>query len=492
MSIIKKLLFTLFTIVIALIFVEIGLRLFWKEPTTSKIPDRRRYVEFFPHANKDINYTLPPNYTHADARVKTNSWGFRGTEFDKKEPTDFRIIALGDSNMFGTRVNHNLTIMQVLRMRLRLSNYTGFKRIIFANLAIPGHTIRQYREMLFEYGDRLKPNFVMCGISIYNDLNGIFQEYFKDGLICQKFIYSVSGENWKLVAPNWFGKNTYIGRLLYSKFGKVGEFQTEPKKFLSASIDINDALWDETFEKILDMKEWCAKRNVPLVLVIFPTSAQLDYYKEISRKPQEILEDFLRKNKILYVDLFDPYFDYRWLSDRSPCLDHTHPNAEANDIAGNLVYDLAVKTGQIKNNLPLKEYVDIGTEGDQDILSMGWGERIREKDGTTYRWTMNGESKFFMPPVNEDMKWIEIRLKGFVCNFKSKDLYLEPIINGKHLAAIKIECRWMPVRFPANNLKKNEYNEVVLKFNFAVSPAEISKDKDKRKFSAAVDYFKLL
>jgi lysophospholipase L1-like esterase len=475
---------------LALGFIELGLRLFWKEPF--KKNDRQMSVKFHPHPNKDISFTLPPNYFNRAAKVQTNSWGFRGTEFDKKEPADFRIIALGDSNMFGSWVTHNQTLMQVLRMRLRNTNYTDFKRFIFANLAIPGHNIRQYREMLFEYGDKLKPNIVLCGISIFNDLNGIFQEYYKYGYIIRRYEYSVTGENWSLKAPGWFGKNTYLGRLIYSKVANIHEVQKDSKKFLSASINRNDAVWDEAFEKILNMKNWCEKRNVPLVFIIFPTSAQIEYYNEISRKPQEILEEFLLKNKILYVDLFDPYFNYRWLGDRSPCVDYTHPNPEALEIAGNLVYDLAVKTGQIKNRLPLKKYIDIGSSGDDDILSYGWSYRETEKGGITYRWAIYGESKFLIPPVSDDAKWIEIRLKGFICNYKSREQYIEPIVNGKHLAPIKIECRWSSIRFPADNLKKNGYNEIILKFNYAVSPDEISKYKDNRKLTAAVDYFKLL
>jgi lysophospholipase L1-like esterase len=490
MSIFKKLLFTLFTILLALIFIELGLRFFWEEPF--KKNERIESVEFYPHPNKDISFTLPPNYFHRAAKIQTNSWGFRGTEFDKKEAGDFRIIALGDSNTFGSWVNHNQTMMQVLRMRLRLSNYTGFKRFIFANLAVPGHNIRQYREMLFEYGDKLKPDFVMCGISIYNDLNGIFQEYYKDVYIIRRYEYSVTGENWSLKAPGWFGKNTYLGRLIYSKVANINEVQKDPKKFLPASVHKNDAVWDEAFEKISDMKDWCEKRNIPLVFVIFPTSAQLDYYKEISRKPQEILEDFLSKNKILYVDLFDSYFDYRWLGNRSPCVDYTHPNPEALDIAGNLIYDLALRTGQIKNRLPLKKYVDIGSSGDDDILSHGWSYKETENDGTTYRWAINGESKFFIPPVSEDIKWIEIRLKGFVCNYKSREQYLEPIVNGKRLTPIKIECRWMTVKLPADSLLKNNYNEIILRFKYAASPNEIYKADDIRKLTVAVDYFKLL
>ncbi|MBN2135146.1 MAG: hypothetical protein JW737_05410, partial [Acidobacteria bacterium] len=177
----KKLTFTLVTILILLGLTEAALRLFWNEP--HKTPDREDFVKFHPHPNPEIAFTLPPNYYNWAAKIWTNSWGFRGKEIGEKKPGQYRLLAIGDSNMFGSYVTHNQTIMAVFKSRMNLSNHTKYDKFIFANLCVPGHNLTQYRAVLEEYGDKVSPDFIVCGISVFNDFNGIFQIYHDLGFI---------------------------------------------------------------------------------------------------------------------------------------------------------------------------------------------------------------------------------------------------------------------------------------------------------------------
>ncbi|HKQ32064.1 MAG TPA: hypothetical protein VJV40_02590, partial [Thermodesulfobacteriota bacterium] len=73
-----------------------------------------------------------------DIRTKTNNLGFRGEDVpEKKDPSEFRIVMLGDSFTLGTGVNDRDTFWYLLEKRL---NEGGRKRIKVISTGISSYS----------------------------------------------------------------------------------------------------------------------------------------------------------------------------------------------------------------------------------------------------------------------------------------------------------------------------------------------------------------
>ena len=98
-------------------------------------------VEASPH--DDIVYRLKPNLrgTFRDQPVETNRYGHRQrTTPALPKPNDtFRIVGLGDSNMFGWGVPQGSSYMEQLEERLLERRGEGGKRAEVVNCAVPGY-----------------------------------------------------------------------------------------------------------------------------------------------------------------------------------------------------------------------------------------------------------------------------------------------------------------------------------------------------------------
>jgi lysophospholipase L1-like esterase len=87
----------------------------------------------------DIIYELRPNISveFRGAQVTVNRWGFRGAMFSDDAAGTFRIVALGDSSLFGWGVNDNETYLTVLTTLFN-KRFPGV-RTEALNTGVPGY-----------------------------------------------------------------------------------------------------------------------------------------------------------------------------------------------------------------------------------------------------------------------------------------------------------------------------------------------------------------
>jgi lysophospholipase L1-like esterase len=92
----------------------------------------------------------------AGSSQTTNAWGLRGPEPDVSAP--IRGIVLGDSNMQGLFLGDDETPPECLRRELerRLG-----QRVSIVNTGHLGYSVEQFDAALREYGDRVRPHFVV-------------------------------------------------------------------------------------------------------------------------------------------------------------------------------------------------------------------------------------------------------------------------------------------------------------------------------------------
>jgi lysophospholipase L1-like esterase len=100
----------------------------------------------------DAHYT----YTH---RVKLNALGFRGPEVGEKQPNEYRILALGDSHIYGQGVPDESLLTHIVEAGL---NETGAAcRFRVVNLGVRAYSLNQEVALLEQLGVHLGPDHVL-------------------------------------------------------------------------------------------------------------------------------------------------------------------------------------------------------------------------------------------------------------------------------------------------------------------------------------------
>lgn len=167
------------TLVICLIFLEIGLRAHYVLTYPGSIEDAYQYPQnpqrgshvtlgsmTRPSPNRRIIYELKPNLDvyHMGVQVTTNSLGWREKEILKeKNKSTIRIIGIGDSTMYGWGVNEDERYMDVLENKLNKSfpEY-NWEILVFA---VPGYNLVMEVEVLKQYALGYDPDLVVYGFT---------------------------------------------------------------------------------------------------------------------------------------------------------------------------------------------------------------------------------------------------------------------------------------------------------------------------------------
>ena len=103
-------------------------------------------------------------------RVRVNSLGFRGPDFDLLKPAGvYRILCVGNSRTFGDYVDEEDTFPAQLEKRLRQESGRSVEVI---NAGVIGYTITDESDFLREKGFALQPDAIIVGFAL-NDLAGL-------------------------------------------------------------------------------------------------------------------------------------------------------------------------------------------------------------------------------------------------------------------------------------------------------------------------------
>lgn len=97
---------------------------------------------------------------------RKNSMHLRGDEPPPVQPGEERLVALGDSSIFGFGVSQEEWFLSIAAQKLEASRH---KKVHALNGAIPGHTVDQSRIILEEEGKRLAPTWLIIG-NLWSDI----------------------------------------------------------------------------------------------------------------------------------------------------------------------------------------------------------------------------------------------------------------------------------------------------------------------------------
>lgn len=140
---------------------ELGVRLFYPQPTGLSHQDRFGLAMHWPRMTRFL-----PQYGHD---VSFNSAGMRDREHAKqKEAGVFRILVLGDSFMEALQVPFEASLPSQLERALQ--ERTG-KRVEVVNAGVSGWGTDDELRYLKQYGRAWRPDLVLVAMTLHNDIS---------------------------------------------------------------------------------------------------------------------------------------------------------------------------------------------------------------------------------------------------------------------------------------------------------------------------------
>lgn len=344
---IKKIIILVLSLLVALVLMEIILRIFWKP--------------FF----------LNPLFKRDDLRwlqqgVKLNRFNYRDREFDLRKQQDiYRVYVLGDSYTFGWYINDpSLAYPKVLEKELRIK--TNNQGIEIINAGRHGYDLNQYVGRFKDEGFLFNPDLVVVGINIWDSVNA------------------------KLPKP--FTANKFIRdlRIYQLSFGTVERIRLNRYSFKALNESYSESssdflALDATFR---NFKKQVESTGSDLLVVVFP-----EYNP--SRPNDKYLFDFYhqqiakigQKYDIRIVDLKEAYEKYPDKTELVLNPTDPHPSIVANQIAGEYIAENILSNGLLnKRAVPYESKQYTLLQGDE-ILDLNGILDIKPSD-----WVFINES----------------------------------------------------------------------------------------------------
>jgi hypothetical protein len=328
------------------------------------------WLQFFPH-----KYTGIDGVDTVGKFSDYTSRGYLTDEVFQKRDGEFRILGVGDSFSIylGDQGKNYLNFLQ----QKFTDSGQGNVRIVNAGLEATGPGY--YWHILSTLGDKFKPDLLLVGFFVGNDF------YEADFFITvgnfikephaatKKYLGFLQFRQWRLYH---LLRNKYT-RAREERLRKqevavagagpapqakaVGTFSEETflrVEYERSSIFDKDRRrslkrrWQECASLINKMKDWCDRRNIPLVIAVFPDQFQVDRelreavlkkYQHIPPEnldlgyPDELIMNFCRGKSIHCLDLLGPFLAAA-RTETLYALRDTHWNEAGNRLAAEVIF----------------------------------------------------------------------------------------------------------------------------------------------------------
>ncbi len=325
MSLARKLLYSFITVLLFFLAAEGVARLVFPPPDLLRHREHEQIIQTLglPEMNETmvsdplLFWTLKPNLkgmrieghireTPIRFTLSTNSRGLRGPEIPGRKAR-FRILALGDSTTFGLGVDDDQTWPAVLERLLR-GKSGGPVEVI--NAGVPGYSAFQGMRYLRERGLSLDPDLVLATFG-FNDADSWSSR-------------SDFQTAWLLAVRRWERP------LLYSRLyaGLKGLSRREAPEVLPQQK--RPRLSEREFDyALLQIREACASRRIPLVLVIWPYANQKATGDTRLVIYQPLVASFGGRHVVPVVNLVESFA----AQERPLFFDHVHANPDGCRVA---------------------------------------------------------------------------------------------------------------------------------------------------------------
>jgi hypothetical protein len=294
-SIYAKILLAGFGLALTLLVLEVGLRVLYPDVT---IIGRHERLGSLARPNLDVRKTFGGH--ERVVRITTNDVGLRGAALPVGHPPGLRrVLALGDSFTFGDAVEAEEA--WPARLEALLNRGRAVDRWQVVNAGIPGHGTGQQLLMYRMLEDRLRPDVVVLGLTVVNDLldNLCIEEASytpKSAAAC----FTLEGERLRLTPPAASATSAPRRTRLRVVDFVTGQAKrvilSQPKLLaLAGSTGMHVDLpyvpatvaswydpryaepgWRLTRRLLLELRAELASHQVPLIVLIIPAALQVD------------------------------------------------------------------------------------------------------------------------------------------------------------------------------------------------------------------------
>ena len=139
--------------------------------------------------DRDLHWVRPRNYTGVTARkwFRTNSFGLRDREMSLEKPAQtVRILALGDSTVFGFRVPIEGTFSK--RLEAMLNQDPGDTQFEVINAGVQSYSLYNSFVYLKRDGIRFDPDIILLETN-YNDRRYVPSRFHRDGKLFYRYFW---------------------------------------------------------------------------------------------------------------------------------------------------------------------------------------------------------------------------------------------------------------------------------------------------------------
>jgi lysophospholipase L1-like esterase len=328
---------TLLSTVFALLLLEFSIRMIIGVPQKEALP----VVRVKPDSDTGwVMLPLDEHYTYENF-VKLNSLGFRGPEVSSKRKNEYRILAIGDSHIYGQGVADNELMTTVLEKKLDQSTPPCAYTVI--NMGIRAYSTNNELALLRKFGLPLDPDHVIAFFFI-NDFNQVdIASRYSRYADFDWYAFDFSDKPTDKIIQR--GKLLQLARRsaalmwIYDIYKGRDSKDNAINKLLSGQVDT--ALQGEietTIELLDEFRSLSQLYGFRLTLAVIPVAAQInnDYQNQ---RYQTTLKKYSDEVHLDYLDLLPAFRKYYEQNNHMPVIAFDgHYDADGHTIMANSVF----------------------------------------------------------------------------------------------------------------------------------------------------------
>ena len=255
--------------------------------------------------------------------VSINSNGCRDNELTGKNNNEYRIMLMGSSITLGWGVDNKDIFSTLLENQLNKIQSKSYYNIY--NNGVGNYNTEKEKILFLNKVNNVKPDEVWL-------------HYFVN-----------DAEILPSTNSNWLIKNSYLSAFIFARYKqsqslKSSAFNSIGEYYLNLYTK-NKKGWRIAQKSILEMKSYCDQNNIKFNIIVQPDLHDLSS-KSDQAKVHLIIDAFLKKNSIGYIDLFSTY--QAVLGKKSPqtlwvSADDSHPNKIGHEIIFKTLFQDSLK-----------------------------------------------------------------------------------------------------------------------------------------------------
>jgi lysophospholipase L1-like esterase len=329
---------TLLSTVIALIVLEISVRMIIGTPQKEVLP----VVRVKP--DPDTGWVMLPLDEHHTYEnfVKLNSLGFRGPEVSQKGENEYRILAIGDSHVYGQGVADNELMTTVLQKTLDQSGTTCSYTV--TNMGVRAYSTNNELALLRKFGLPLDPDHVIVFFFI-NDFEQVdIVRRYNNYADFDWYAFDFSNKPTDKIIQRWkllqLARRSAALMWVYDIYQGLDSKDNAINKLLSGQVD--DALQGEietTIELLDEFRSLSQLHGFRLTLAVIPVAAQInnEYQEQLY---QTTLESYADEVHLDYLDLLPAFREYHEQYNHLPVIAFDgHYDADGHRVMANSVFN---------------------------------------------------------------------------------------------------------------------------------------------------------